>query len=133
MSKYGNVDNKSNLPAKSKCNKDKIKNVRKRGLQESIRTPRKVKNNSRSANKTNFATINAQNNPCNLSSISVNDRNSESETRSVNNANFATIDNQNNPCNISSVSENDSNSENEAVVENCTIFHSTSKEKVWLC
>ena len=47
----------------------------------------------------------------------------------MNNDNFATIDAQNNPSNLSSIYENDSNSESEAVVENCTIFHSTSKEK----
>ena len=54
----------------------------------------------------------------------------QSETRHVNNDNFATIGTQNNPSNLSSIYENDSNSESEAVVENCTIFHSTSKKKV---
>ena len=96
--------------------------MRQRGLKKFTRTLRRVKNNSRSLNNANFATINTQNNTCNLSVISVNNSNSESETRS-----------QSNPCNLSSIFTNDINRQSETLVENVTIFHSTRKEKKFNC
>ena len=61
IQKYSSEDNKHNVPAKRKCNKDKGANVRQCGLKEFTRTLRRVKNNSRSLNNANFATINTKN------------------------------------------------------------------------
>ena len=84
IAKHGTEDDKRNLPAKSRYNKDKAVATRKRSLKEITRTPRKVKKKSTSANDNNSSETNTENNLSNASSISMNDDNDKGESE-VNN------------------------------------------------
>ena len=80
ITKYGTEDDRRNLPAKSRYNKDKAVAIRKRSLKKITRTPRKVKKNSISANNENSVETHTENNLSNTPSISVNNNNDKGES-----------------------------------------------------
>jgi len=80
ISKYGTENDKRNLPAKSRYNKNKVVATRKRSLKEITCTPRKVKKNTTSVNNENYVETHTENNLSNTSSISVNDNNDKGES-----------------------------------------------------
>ena len=80
ITKYGTEDDKCNLPAKSRYNKDKAVAIRKYSLKEITWILRKVKKNLIFANNENFAETHTENNLSNTSSISVNDNNDKGES-----------------------------------------------------
>ena len=79
IAKYGAEDDRRNLPAKKRHNKDKGVTKRKRSLKEITRTPRKVKKKSVSANNENSIETHAEINLSDTSSISENEDDDECE------------------------------------------------------